>query len=131
MTDQKNQLSAVKKTLKLASNLFELHPESINKCQACGQEKRRDAYYSFTLDAIKGKSDLYSRLSDIISDLAVGEELLPTTSGFFFGSTDYDQYYYQDIKETYEGLDKIIKEEETAEKQDGLFGGEYYYRASW
>jgi hypothetical protein len=27
-------------------------------------------------------------------------ELLPTTSGFFFGSTDYDEWYYTDIQRT-------------------------------
>jgi len=26
--------------------------------------------------------------------------LLPSASGFFFGSTDYDQYYYDDLETT-------------------------------
>ena len=30
----------------------------------------------------------------------VARELLPTTSGFFFGGTDYDQWYFEDIKYT-------------------------------
>jgi len=36
----------------------------------------------------------------IYEDKETATELLPTTSGFFFGSTDYDDYYLQDIKNT-------------------------------
>ena len=35
-------------------------------------------------------------------------EILPTTSGFFFGSTDYDQYYMQDIEDTIEIINEVI-----------------------
>lgn len=36
------------------------------------------------------------------------EELLPTTSGFFFGSTEYDEYYFNQLEYTSERLDAII-----------------------
>lgn len=42
------------------------------------------------------------------NDLAC--ELLPTQSGFFFGSTDYDEWYFADIKDTINQLEKILKE---------------------
>ena len=32
-------------------------------------------------------------------DIALAEELLPTCSGFFYGSTDYDEWYFEDVKE--------------------------------
>ena len=51
------------------------------------------------------------------------EEFLPTQSGFFFGSTDYDEYYFEDIDLTIKQLQKILKEY----KND--FG--FYYEASW
>jgi hypothetical protein len=47
----------------------------------------------------------------------VAAENLPTTSGFFFGSTDYDEWYMEDMK-----LTKKILTEALADKQ-----GEYYY----
>ena len=47
------------------------------------------------------------------------EKLLPTQEGFFFGSTSYDEWYYEDIENTI----KII------ENLDGK--GEYYYTSSW
>ncbi len=57
------------------------------------------------------------------------EELLPTTSGFFFGSTDYDEYYIQDIKETIKQLEAILENAKVA-KEEGLYPS-YTYEASW
>ena len=39
-------------------------------------------------------------------------ELLPTIDGFFFGSTDYDQYYLDDVKRAIEIFDEIITNHE-------------------
>ncbi len=52
----------------------------------------------------------------------VAEDLLPTGSGFFFGSTDYDQYYMSDIDHTIAIIEAIIKEDNS----DG-----YCYQSSW
>jgi len=46
-------------------------------------------------------------------------ELLPPEEGFFFGSTEVDQWYWEDIEHTIKQLSNI------KEKED------YYYRASW
>ena len=56
-----------------------------------------------------------------LKDTSVAEELLPTSSGFFFGGTDYDEWYMKDIEYTIERLTELIKEE----------GGEFYYSSSW
>lgn len=52
------------------------------------------------------------------------EELLPTRSGFFFGSTDYDEWYFHDIKYTIETIKNVIKETDF-DTQD------IYYSSSW
>lgn len=44
----------------------------------------------------------------VIVNPEVAEELLPTTSGFFFGSTDYDEYYFRDVEETKDKLEEIL-----------------------
>ena len=36
--------------------------------------------------------------------------LLPTTDGFIFGSTDYDEDYYDDVERTAEMLRNLIKD---------------------
>ena len=35
-------------------------------------------------------------------------ELLPTQSGFFFGNTDYDQEYFNDVKEVLSWVDGVL-----------------------
>ena len=50
------------------------------------------------------------------------EQKLPTKSGFFFGSTDYDDYYFHNLKKTVTDLEKVLK------LKDIHF---FTYRASW
>ena len=40
-------------------------------------------------------------------DLA--QELLPTQSGFFFGSTDYDKWYFSDVKDARRQMKKLLR----------------------
>lgn len=49
------------------------------------------------------------------------DELEPT-EGFFFGSTEKDDGYYEDLRHTVEGLNKVLNE---------LDSYDFYYRASW
>jgi hypothetical protein len=54
-------------------------------------------------------------LIDIADLPSVGEEidkLLPTQSGFFFGSTEIDEYYWHDLTRTLDILNKAIVLEE-------------------
>jgi hypothetical protein len=49
-------------------------------------------------------------------------ELLPTASGFFFGGTDYDEYYIEDLKETKRILEEALQE---------VGPGSFEYQSSW
>jgi hypothetical protein len=40
---------------------------------------------------------------------ALAKEMLPTKEGFFFGDTDYDDWYFQDLKDTVEQIDRCLK----------------------
>jgi len=51
-------------------------------------------------------------------------DLLPASGGFFFGSTNYDDYYYGDIEETA----RVIREELEDNKDEYP---SYTYQASW
>lgn len=44
----------------------------------------------------------------VLKDNSLKEELLPTQEGFFFGGTDYDEYYYNDLKETVKEIDRLL-----------------------
>ena len=61
---------------------------------------------------------------EVIEDTSVAEKWLPTTSGFFFGGTDYDQWYYEDIDNTITQLEIVLKETD--------FENEIvFYNSSW
>ena len=38
------------------------------------------------------------------------EMLLPTEEGFFFGGTNYDEWYIQNVEETITMFEEVIKE---------------------
>lgn len=59
-----------------------------------------------------------------IKDSTTAEELLPTTCGFFFGSTGYDEYYIEDIKETVEIIKNVLM---TTDFETEMV----YYVSSW
>jgi hypothetical protein len=54
-------------------------------------------------------------------------ELMPTKSGFFFGGTEYDEHYFNDIDETIEICQEALKDLE----ENGSLSGDYYYTSSW
>lgn len=47
---------------------------------------------------------------EVIANAEEVAAILPTQGGFFFGSTDYDKYYMEDIKYTIDILEKILAE---------------------
>ncbi len=57
------------------------------------------------------------------------EELLPTQSGFFFGTEEYDDWYYKDLEDTKKTLEKVFEYEENAEA--GKCFDSFYYQSSW
>ena len=46
----------------------------------------------------------------VINDPRSASILMPTQSGFFFGNTEYDKWYFKDLKNTVEQVEKVIKE---------------------
>lgn len=66
---------------------------------------------------------LISVCEEVLADHSKADELLPTQSGFFFGSTEYDEYYFRDIKQTIQMLEPLL------DKKFDLVS--FYYHASW
>lgn len=36
------------------------------------------------------------------------EDILPTSEGFFFGKTEYDDYYWDEVERTYEAINALL-----------------------
>jgi len=66
--------------------------------------------------------ELLALCKAVLKDHSKAEALLPTVSGFLFGSTEYDDAYYIDIKDTI----TMIEAELLVTN-----GCEYYYCSSW
>ena len=76
--------------------------------------------YWASRDTLKELQDLCRKVTD---NHALAEELLPTGAGFFFGDTEYTEWYFQDIETTEKELGKLL-DKFTDE-------WEFYYTASW
>jgi len=60
---------------------------------------------------------------EVLNDRSLAETKLPPHSGFFFGSTDIDEYYFEDLSYTVKSI------EETLEKFDEKWY--FTYQSSW
>jgi hypothetical protein len=67
---------------------------------------------------------LLSIINEILQEPKLAEELLPSRSGFFFGSTEYDEYYMGDLHDTKIILEDILNNEEYE-------NWSFYYQSSW
>ena len=56
------------------------------------------------------------------------EDLLPTASGCFFGSTEIDEWYWNDLEDSKNLIEKILVDED--EKNEHLWIS-YHYQSSW
>lgn len=66
--------------------------------------------------------ELLSKCEEVLKDHSKGPALLPTMSGFFFGSTDYNDYYYDDVKAVRDYVkDKLLPEFDTLEEGEDIY----------
>jgi hypothetical protein len=78
--------------------------------------------------------ELRNTCKTVLEDRTKAVELLPTQSGFFFGSTEYDEYYFDDLKDTIKIIEPAIELIKALTANKRKSGDPYYsinYRASW
>lgn len=74
----------------------------------------------FTKERIE---ELLDTCQTVIEQPHRAEELLPTKSGFFFGSTSYDDSYFEEVESTIRMLNVVLEETD--------FDTEAIYYLSW
>ena len=62
----------------------------------------------------------------VIKDATVAHKLLPTCDGFFFGSTEYNEDYLDEVIRTRDWLLRMI-----SQIKDDVVPGDIYYSSSW
>jgi hypothetical protein len=60
---------------------------------------------------------------EVLDDPDSAETLLPRCQGFFFGSDEYDKYYFEDVKHTVEVIAPLLSQE--------YDGWGFFYHSSW
>ena len=93
-----------------------IHQWFVDNCQG-GEDDCMEHYVD--TDDLKKLADA---VDQVIADHSLASELLPTQGGFFFGDTDYGEYYFQDLELTKEICKTALADAE---------GGDFYYEASW
>jgi len=93
-----------------------LHGWFVDNCQD-GRDKCQEAYVD--RDQIE---EILSILKQVDAYHVLAEDLLPQRQGFFFGSIEYDEWYFTQVKESIKIFEKLLEEENS---------DEFYYRSSW
>jgi len=57
---------------------------------------------------------LVATCEQVLQDHSLANELLPTGDGFFFGSTDYDEWYFKSLEEAVSALKAALGVEMTS-----------------
>ena len=65
----------------------------------------------------------------VLNDKSLASELLPAQSGFFFGGTDYDEWYFKDLEYTATEIEKLLSIEKPEGR--GYYPWSYVYHSSW
>lgn len=51
---------------------------------------------------------LLKTIDEVLDDHSKAAELLPTSEGFFFGSQDYDEWYFRELEDTKNNIQQIL-----------------------
>lgn len=95
-----------------------IHKWFVDKCQE-GVDECQETWLSR-----EHLRELVDTCKTVLADEKKADELLPSTNGFFFGGTDYDDYYFDDLRYTIERLEKILND-------PALKKCDFYYQSSW
>jgi hypothetical protein len=82
-----------------------------------GKDECQEAYVSR-----EQLTELREVCQKVLDDNELAEKLLPTASGFFFGGTEYDHWYFNDLEETIKIIDNALAMPEQ---------WDFNYRSSW
>jgi len=114
-----SRISTIEESIGYWRKANHIHKWFVDNCQ----DGEDDCRYA---DVPKEKLiELLEICKQVIKTPSKGKKLLPTTSGFFFGGTEYDEWYISSIEHTIEIIENILKEYEEYPYFDVI------YHSSW
>ena len=90
-------------------------------CYASGNDmyyRKVNFLYAFFAEALEDEQcvvtkhdveTVISHCKEVLADHSLAEKLLPTQAGFFFGSTDYNEWYFKDVEDVLEKFTKYLE----------------------
>lgn len=102
----REQLESLVTTCKELLNTLELVDDEV----VIGQQLSADGWNNIT------------QPGQVVAQDKIAKSILPTQSGFFFGSMNYDQFYLDDIRRTIEMIEPVLTED---------CNGSFFYQSSW
>lgn len=69
-----------------------------------------------------GRVEHHSRVGEVVAQTGIAAKIMPTRSGCFFGKTEYDEDYLDDLRETIKIVDRALALDDS---------WDFSYRASW
>lgn len=115
-------------TIDMLEELAKVCKEVIDNCKLVpGKVYVGDVFVGETGKWRKDYADGY-----VVDNPEKAAELLPTSEGFFFGATDYDTYYMEDVRYTYEKLTEVLSliDGDHVKGEDD-WNVMFFYRSSW
>jgi hypothetical protein len=88
---------------------YDVYFRKVNFLFAYYQNQGKMVDECFALTDADDIDDIISRCERVLKDHELADTLLPAQSGFFFGSTDYDEYYFSDVKDCLRQMKKYRK----------------------
>lgn len=83
----------------------QIHNWFVDNCQGGVDDCRDHGVYHEDLETLKEKCE------EVLKNPREADNILPTQSGFFFGSTEYDEYYFDDLRDTIEIIDWALSQD--------------------
>tara|TARA_B100000424_G_scaffold249866_1_gene224130 strand:+ start:72 stop:623 length:552 start_codon:yes stop_codon:yes gene_type:complete len=108
----------------------QIHKWFVDNCQEGDDNCQRHYVSRENLEELLEIINTILEIKDSTEKITKAKELLPTDiEGCFFGSEEYDDWYFENLEDTKKVLDKLFAYEETAE--DGHHFDNFYYQSSW
>jgi len=102
LTEGENPVQKVKAEIGYWRKANQIHKWFVENIQ-----EGEDDCKSYFVDREK-LQELKSLCQQVLENKSLADELLPTQSGFFFGSTEYENYYFTDLEDTVKIIDNAL-----------------------